>query len=156
MLGQEGYDHIGLVNCAGGLMAQDPEMFEIQTPNLLLHHEYTPETAGRGRWRGGMGVRTQIRLGADATRVVVFGDGLTEQTRAFGLAGGGKGSLNSLHLDLPGGERLVPNSLDLLEGLPAGTVLTQVAGGGGGYGVAGCGANGSVTTDIAHGNPPGW
>jgi N-methylhydantoinase B len=83
-----------------------------------------------------MGVRTRIRLGAAATRAVVFGDGLTEQTRAFGLAGGGPGALNRLHLDLPGGERLTPHSLDLLEALPAGPVLTQVAGGGGGYGAA--------------------
>jgi N-methylhydantoinase B len=136
MLGQEGYDHIGLINCAGGILAQDPEMFESQTPHRILRHEFAAGTRGRGRWRGGAGVVTRIRLGASGTRLVVFGDGLTEETRAFGLAGGEAGSRNQLFLDLPDGTRLRPRSLDILEDLPEGTVLTQVAGGGGGYGPA--------------------
>ena len=134
MEGQRGYDHIGLINCAGGLLAQDPEMFEAQTPHRLLRHEYALGTAGKGRWRGGLGVVSRIRLGAPGTRLVVFGDGLAEETRAFGLAGGGRGARNQLFLDLPDGRRLRPKSLDILEDLPEGTVLTQVAGGGGGFG----------------------
>ncbi|GAB4264163.1 MAG: hypothetical protein Kow0092_15610 [Deferrisomatales bacterium] len=134
MEGLDGYDHIGLINCAGGILAQDPEMFEFHTPHRLLLHEYAPGTAGAGRWRGGRGVVTRVRLGAGGTRVVVFGDGLTEETRAFGLAGGGPGARNRLYLDLPDGRRVVPKSLDILEDVPEGTVLTQVAGGGGGYG----------------------
>ncbi|NTU59774.1 MAG: hydantoinase B/oxoprolinase family protein [Deltaproteobacteria bacterium] len=132
--GQDGYDHIGLINCAGGMMAQDPEMFESHTPHRILSNEYAPGTRGRGRWRGGRGTLTRIRLGAPGTRMVVFGDGLTEETRAFGLAGGGAGAKNRLFLDLPDGTRVRPRTLDILENLPEGTVLTQVAGGGGGYG----------------------
>ncbi|WP_029733680.1 hydantoinase B/oxoprolinase family protein, partial [Deferrisoma camini] len=134
MEGCDGYDHIGLINCAGGILAQDPEMFERAVPHRLERHEYAPGTAGRGRWRGGRGVVTRIRFGAPVDRVVVFGDGLAEETRAFGLAGGQPGSRNHLFLDLPDGRRLRPRSLDLLEGLPEGTVLCQVAGGGGGFG----------------------
>jgi len=134
MLGQDGYDHIGLINCAGGILAQDPEMFETHTPHRLLLHEYAEGSGGVGRWSGGRGVVTRIRLGADGTRLVVFGDGLAEETRAFGLAGGGPGAPNRLWLELPDGSRVQPRSLDLIEGLPEGTVLHQVAGGGGGYG----------------------
>ncbi|MBI5445174.1 MAG: hydantoinase B/oxoprolinase family protein [Deltaproteobacteria bacterium] len=134
LLGADGYDHIGLINCAGGVLAQDPEMFEAQTPNLLLRHEYAQGTPGKGRWRGGWGVVTRIRFGGPRTRVVVFGDGLTDETRAFGLAGGGRGARNRLLLDLPDGRRIRPKSLDIVEGLPEGTLLTQVSGGGGGYG----------------------
>ncbi len=134
MEGCDGYDHIGLINCAGGILAQDPEMFEAAVPHRLVRHEYATGTAGRGRWRGGRGVVTRIRFGAEVDRVVVFGDGLHEPTRAFGLAGGGAGSRNHLFLDLPDGRRLRPRTLDLLERVPEGTLLTQVAGGGGGFG----------------------
>ncbi len=136
MQGQDGYDHIGLINCAGGILAQDPEMFEKAVPHRLLVHEYAPGTAGRGRWRGGRGVVTRIRFGAPVHRLVVFGDGLTEETRAFGLAGGGPGARNRMRLDLPDGRRIHPRSLDLIENLPEGTVFTQIAGGGGGFGKA--------------------
>ena len=34
----DGYDHIGLINCAGGILAQDYEMFETQNPHLLSIH----------------------------------------------------------------------------------------------------------------------
>ncbi|MBT7955704.1 MAG: hydantoinase B/oxoprolinase family protein, partial [Rhodospirillaceae bacterium] len=37
--GVDGYDHIGLINCAGGLLAQDYEMFENQNPVHLIKHE---------------------------------------------------------------------------------------------------------------------
>ncbi len=134
MEGQEGYDHIGLINCAGGIMAQDPEMFEAAVPHRLLRHEYAQGTAGRGRWRGGRGVVTRIRFGAPVDRLVVFGDGLAEETRAFGLAGGLPGSRNHMFLDYPGGRRVRPRTLDLIEKVPEGTVFTQVAGGGGGFG----------------------
>ena len=58
----DGYDHIGLINCAGGILAQDYEMFEIHDPHLLLRHEYLPDSAGPGRWRGGMGVETEFLI----------------------------------------------------------------------------------------------
>jgi N-methylhydantoinase B len=39
MRGCDGYDHIGLINCAGGILAQDPEMFELQTPNFIVRED---------------------------------------------------------------------------------------------------------------------
>ncbi|HEY3076127.1 MAG TPA: hydantoinase B/oxoprolinase family protein, partial [Burkholderiales bacterium] len=56
----DGYDHIGLINCAGGILAQDYEMFEIHDPHFLVKHEYLPDSAGAGRWRGGLGVETEF------------------------------------------------------------------------------------------------
>ena len=61
--GVNGYDHIGLINCAGGILAQDYEMLEVQTPNFLVRHEYWPDSAGVGKWRGGLGVVTEMELG---------------------------------------------------------------------------------------------
>jgi N-methylhydantoinase B len=64
--------------------------------------------------------------------VVTFGDGDFEP--AFGLFGGGNGTLNSITLTYPGGKKHVPHNKDLITGVPKGTLYRQMAGGGGGYG----------------------
>ena len=130
--GVDGYDHIGMIDAAGGLLDQDYEMFEQQTPHLLVQHEYLCDSAGPGRWRGGLGVETQLDIGSDDTQVVIFGDGDVEP--AFGLFGGGSGSLNSIKLRYPDGKEYVPRSIDLVTDVPKGTRYHQLAGGGGGYG----------------------
>ena len=63
---------------------------------------------------------------------MVFGDGDVEP--AFGVRGGGDGSLNSIALQYPDGSRKSSRCLDLITGVPHGTVYHQQAGGGGGYG----------------------
>ncbi len=132
--GADGYDHIGLINCAGGILAQDYEMFEAQGPHLLSKHEYLPDSAGPGRWRGGLGVETELTMeGTDVTGIA-FGDGVEEGARAFGLFGGGAGSVNHLSLAYPDGSTVRPRSKEIVRGIPTGAVLRQRAGGGGGYG----------------------
>jgi N-methylhydantoinase B len=130
--GVDGYDHIGMIDAAGGLLDQDYEMFEQQTPHTLIRHEYLCDSAGPGRWRGGLGVETIFEIGADDTQLVVFGDGDIEP--AFGLYGGGDGTLNSIKLRYPDGTERRTLSLDLIAGVPKGTTYHQMAGGGGGYG----------------------
>ena len=134
MKGVDGYDHIGMIDASGGLLDQDYEMFEQQTPHLLIKHEYLVDSAGCGQWRGGLGVETIFEIGADDTQLVVFGDGDIEP--AFGLLGGGSGSLNSVNLRQTDGTTKPTLSLDLITGIPKGTVYHQLAGGGGGYGKA--------------------
>jgi N-methylhydantoinase B len=132
MQGTDGYDHIGMIDASGGVLDQDYEMFEQQTPHRLVRHEYLTDSAGPGRWRGGLGVETRFRIGSDDTTVVTFGDGDVEP--AFGLQGGGPGSLNKIELVHPDGETRRLTSKDLVRGVPAGTLYVQHAGGGGGYG----------------------
>lgn len=132
MKGTDGYDHIGMIDASGGVLDQDYEMFEQTTPHLLLKHEYIPDSAGPGRWRGGLGVETVFRIGSDDTQVVTFGDGDFEP--AFGLFGGGNGTLNIIKLIYPDGHEVIPRNKDLITGVPKGTVYFQQAGGGGGYG----------------------
>lgn len=132
MRGTDGYDHIGMIDASGGLLDQDYEMFEQQTPHLLLRHEYVTDSAGSGAWRGGLGVETMFRIGSDDTQLVTFGDGDFEP--AFGLFGGGDGTLNFIRLTYPDGREVVPKNKDLITGVPKGTVYHQQAGGGGGYG----------------------
>ena len=132
--GCDGYDHIGLINCAGGILAQDPEMFELQTPNMIIKHEYARDSAGAGRWRGGLGVETSIRFGGETSKGVVFGDGVDDEARAFGLFGGHAGSINELEFQFPDDSSHKPQSKELVPDIPRGTNLHQIAGGGGGYG----------------------
>lgn len=130
----DGFDHIGLIASGGALGAQDPEMFEHTNPVFLERFEYVPDSAGAGRWRGGLGVETRMRLTAGGIQASVFGDGSTQETAAAGLRGGLAGTPNELEVTLPDGTVVTPELKDLISDLPEGTVYRQVAGGGGGYG----------------------
>lgn len=131
--GCDGYDHIGLINTAGGILSQDYEMLEVQTPHVLRSHEYLVDSAGPGRWRGGLGVETEFEIHGDDVTGITFGDGVDDEARAFGLFGGGPGGLNTLELRTVDGRTIVPRSKDVTA-IPRGTVFRQRAGGGGGYG----------------------
>jgi len=130
----DGYNHIGLINCAGGILAQDYEMFEIHDPHRLVRHEYALDSAGAGRWRGGLGVETEFVIDGEDVTGIAFGDGIEEEARAFGLFGGQPGSINALAIEYPDGTTVVPKSKAIVRGIPRGTVFRQWAGGGGGYG----------------------
>ncbi len=130
--GDDGYDHIGMIDASGGVLDQDYEMYEQQTPHRLIKHEYLIDSAGAGKWRGGLGVETIIRMGGDDTTMVVFGDG--DHVPPYGLFGGKGGILNKITLTYPDGREVVPMSKDLIEGIPEGTIYRQIATGGGGFG----------------------
>ena len=134
LMGDDGYDHIGMIDASGGLLDQDYEMYEQQTPHLIVKHEYLKDSGGVGTWRGGLGVETIIKLGGDQTTMVVFGDGDVEEN--YGLFEGKGSVLNSIELTYPDGKIYKSLSKDLIEGIPAGTIYKQIAGGGGGYGPA--------------------
>ena len=132
MDGVDGYDHIGMIDASGGLLDQDYEMFELQTPHRLVKHEFAMDSAGGGQWRGGLGVDTEFVIGSDNTQVVTFGDG--DVKPAFGIHGGKEGTLNVIALHKPDGEVYKTTSKDLVTGVPKGTRFVQHAGGGGGFG----------------------
>ncbi len=156
MKGTDGYDHIGMIDASGGVLDQDYEMFEQQTPHRLIKHELLCDSAGAGEWRGGLGVETVFEVGSEDTQVVTFGDGDFEP--AFGLNGGGEGTLNIIKMTYPDGSEVVPKNKDLILEVPKGTIYYQQAGGGGGYGdpkarprdlVAAEVRNGVISADVA-------
>jgi len=130
--GCDGYDHIGMIDASGGVLDQDYEMFEQQTPHMILEHEYWTDSAGAGEWRGGLGVVTRFRLGGEGNTLVTFGEGDVEPP--LGSMGGQPGALNTISLTYPDGTEVVPTTKDLIKDVPAGTIYYQEAGGG-----AGCG-----------------
>ena len=137
MKGDDGYDHIGMIDASGGVLDQDYEMYEQQTPHLIIQHEYLCDSGGAGQWRGGLGTTTQIMLRGGDTTMVVFGDGDIEPN--YGLFGGLGSVLNKIELTYPEvngkkGKKLIPMSKDMVHNIPDGTVYLQLAGGGGGYG----------------------
>lgn len=132
MLGYDGYDHIGMIDASGGVLDQDYEMYEQQTPHVILQHEYLCDSGGAGQWRGGLGTETRILLRGDSTTMVVFGDGDVEPN--YGLFGGKGSVLNKIELRLKNGKKQIPMSKDIIEHIPDGALYYQIAGGGGGYG----------------------
>lgn len=132
MKGDDGYDHIGMIDASGGVLDQDYEMYEQQTPHLILKHELLKDTGGAGQWRGGLGTVTEILLKGESTTMVVFGDGDVEPN--YGLFGGKGSVLNKIELKYPSGKKVIPMSKDIIAEIPDGTIYTQIAGGGGGYG----------------------
>lgn len=133
--GAHGYDHIGLIGSGGAIAAQDPEMFEYFTPLRLHHFEYATDSAGAGRWRGGLGVDTQFEFrNSSDVQLSVFGDGGNIESAAPGVWGGLAGMPNSIEITYPDGWTYYPYLKDLVVGVPEGTRYRQLAGGGGGYG----------------------
>jgi N-methylhydantoinase B len=130
--GTDGYDHIGMIDASGGVLDQDYEMFELQTPHFILEHEYLPDSGGPGQWKGGLGVVTKFELGGEKVKLVTFGEGDVEAP--FGSQGGKPGTLNKIELQYPDGRIYRTTTKDLVDDVPAGTIYYQEAGGGGGYG----------------------
>jgi len=147
--GDDGYDHIGMIDASGGVLDQDYEMYEQQTPHRIIKHEYLTDSAGAGKWRGGLGVKTEIQIGTDNTTMVVFGDG--DKSAPYGLFGGKGSILNKISLKYPDGKEIIPMSKDLLEDIPAGTIYHQVASGGGGFGNPKERPRDKVLTDVKNG-----
>lgn len=130
--GCDGYDHIGMIDASGGILDQDYEMFEQQTPHLILQHEYWTDSAGPGQWRGGLGVVTKFKLGGKNNTLVTFGEGDVEPP--LGSQGGKPGTLNKIELTYPDGRVYRTTTKDLVKDVPTGTIYYQEASGGGGYG----------------------
>ena len=130
--GWNGYDHIGMIDASGGVLDQDYEIFEQQTPHALLKHEYWCDSAGAGQWRGGLGIETEFIIRGENVKLVTFGDGDVEAAR--GAQGGKDGTLNVIRLRNPGGEWYTCTTKDFVSGVPEGTLYFQQAGGGGGWG----------------------
>jgi N-methylhydantoinase B len=131
--GVDGYDHIGSIRAAGALQAEDNEMFEIGHPYFRLRkHEFLPDSAGAGTWRGGLGVETVLEMNGVDQSLVAYSDRLAEEP--WGLFGGLAGTLSRMEVELPDGSVRRARSKDNLDGIPPGSLFHKWTGGGGGFG----------------------
>lgn len=135
MKGYDGWDAFGFSGVVGQMRSPDVEMFEITSPHLFEYHEYDPDSAGAGRWRGGMGTRSAWRVNGVNAHGVTLGESSAAEggTRGRGLEGGEDSGLNVMQLQRPDGTTYEWGSKELVE-LPIGTVVVSLCGGGAGFG----------------------
>ena len=107
------------------------ELLEAKSPFIRLETwEITPDSAGPGKYRGGLGWKVSYRLQRDAIFMTAI-----ERTKvaSWGQGGGLSGATNRLILNYPDG-RTVPTTKITDIPLPQGTLTEVYCGGGGGYG----------------------
>ena len=129
-----GHDGWGGLGTAKGTMAfTTTEMTEVQYPHRVVEREFATDSAGPGRWRGGMGVTCVMtpvdhEAGLSAT---VWGG----RHPSAGWCGGENGRPNrmELHLGRPD-QRTVLGGESVEANLSAGDLVAVVRGGGGGWG----------------------
>ncbi|HKF75323.1 MAG TPA: hydantoinase B/oxoprolinase family protein, partial [Candidatus Dormibacteraeota bacterium] len=78
------------------------EAVEAATPVLVERFELIPDSGGRGRFRGGLGVRRDVRILAESVRFTNLS--ARQRFRPFGLAGGEPGQLGRTVVN-PGTDR---------------------------------------------------
>lgn len=80
--GQDGEAAVGAIPNAGASMTGDIEMIEYMLPLHVRRHEFRPDSACPGRWRGGWGTVTEIEPVGHTTQVLFFGDGMKYPSRS--------------------------------------------------------------------------
>ncbi len=131
--GTDGYNQPGLMS-GGNVMHQDYELMELRAPLILWKHEYAPDSAGAGQWRGGWGNETVMEFNGRDLVFVSHGGGTTEG--AQGVLGGGAGARNLLEVTDATGTTRRMAARQKLGPLAPPVLLRQISGGGGGYGPA--------------------
>jgi N-methylhydantoinase B len=127
--GSDGWGSIGLLTCGGAFAFDDYETYEATFCSRLVKHEYWPESAGAGEFRGGHGAETHYTVEPESL-LTTFGDGDAEP---FGLAGGTAGKANNFVVRMPdGGEVTVPPNGSVE--MPGGALVISHNSGGGGFG----------------------
>lgn len=148
--GVDGFDHIGSIRAAGALEAEDNEMFEVSRPYFTLRkHEYLQDSAGPGRWRGGLGIETILEMDGLDQSLVAYSDRLTEEP--WGLFGGMPGIVSRMEVEQPDGTVRRSKSKDNIDGIPPGSVFHKWTGGGGGFGDPSTRALEAVEADVRNG-----
>lgn len=115
---------------ASGLLTFCPEAIEARGALRLEQYELAPDSAGPGRFRGGLGVAGVYRTLHDCELNVLWEQTLTP---AWGLQGGKEAQRNWWRVTHPDGATFEGTKLGGHK-LPAGSVLEVRTGGGGGWG----------------------
>jgi len=148
--GADGWDVIGTPVVMGGSRSIDPELHELVVPVTLERVELDVDSAGAGRWRGGLGSVLRWRVDQDDVTIVYYGSGTDSSTAPFGLAGGDGAHPNWTEITRADGsvERLTVNSIIVVH---EGDVIETHNSGGGGFGPAHARPISAVLEDVRAG-----
>jgi N-methylhydantoinase B len=131
MPGMDGRHYIGDGIDLGGLIAPNIETNESDYPHVTEFNEFTTDSCGAGKFRGGCGAKYRIRLYDPQPTLVMFGDGKVHPP--YGLFGGKPGSCNRAFINQGlAGERELKAKESVQ--LKAGDTYTSYPSGGGGWG----------------------
>ncbi|MEX0664268.1 MAG: hydantoinase B/oxoprolinase family protein [Acidimicrobiia bacterium] len=107
------------------------ESIEVDQPVVIERFEFIPDSGGAGKFRGGSGLRRDVRILADAVRFTNLSD--RNVVASYGLFGGNTGSLGATVVNPETDtERLVGSKASF--DLEYGDVVSIRLAGGGGYG----------------------
>ena len=129
--GMDGRHYIGDGIDLGGLIAPNIETNEMDYPHITEFNEFTPDSCGAGKFRGGCGAKYRIRMHDDKPGLVMFGDG--KVFPPYGLYGGKPGSCNLAFINQGTEEERELKAKESLQ-LKKNDVYTSYPSGGGGWG----------------------
>ena len=139
------YSAFGQGGCSGaagrdgwgmpGIFAESPlpsvELYEAAVGDRIVKMELVTDSAGAGRWRGGLGTEAVIVLAADG--VDIFLSASPQVGAATGFARGRPGTPNALVLHAGGRDETI-EQIVVDTAVPGGTTVTLRLGGGAGWG----------------------
>jgi len=145
--GSDGYD--GVDGSISTIRNTPAEKSELEAGVDIIEYGLRPDSAGAGRWRGGLGLRFGFRVTQGGSSVL--GRGLERfRFRPWGLAAGQPGATMRVvrNLGLPGEEAL--GKIDMVK-LEEGETIHFLTPGGGGYGDPFLRDPEAVLTDVRYG-----
>lgn len=135
MNGHDGWDAFGFSGVVGQMRSPDMEMFEITSPHFVDYHEFLPDSAGAGHWRGGLATKTRWRVDGAGAHGTTLSEGVATEGAepAPGIGGGEPAGLNTIELQFPDGSTYNWGSKEYIE-MPTGSHILVECAGGAGYG----------------------
>jgi N-methylhydantoinase B len=128
----DGWETAGEGQAAGGIKFGSVEVAEARFPLFFKNHEFRPDSAGDGRFRGGVGSILELRMETtEPARGNTAGDGVRHPS--YGLLGG-KDGLPHRYVMRAGGKGRVLKTKEAGILIPPGAVFDIVSAGGGGWG----------------------
>ncbi len=124
------------------------EMIESELPLTITHYELLPDTAGAGRYRGGLGLVREWRV--DSPSAVFTANLERFKYQPYGLAGGAPGRAGALYLLRDGVRTALASKVGNVR-LRRGDVIRLETSGGGGFGAPGDRPEAERARDLALG-----